>query len=95
MSDERIPRDDEPITFLPERLSDRKLGFILGPDSAGTPRFELGSDLGPFTAENRTRTDKATQSQPKRVNKLANRFLVRDQLLHVLFQQITDEFRSV
>ena len=40
---------------------------------------KLGSNLGPFAAENQRTRDKSTQNQPKRNNKLANRLLVRDQ----------------
>ena len=43
------------------------------------PPQELGSNLGPFAAENRRTRGKTTQSQPKRDNKLANPFLVRNQ----------------
>lgn len=41
--------------------------------------LKLWSNLGPFAAENQRTRGETTQSQPKRDNKLANRFLVRDQ----------------
>jgi hypothetical protein len=40
---------------------------------------KLGSNLGPFAAENHTIGPNKTQSQPKRDNNLDNRLLVRDQ----------------
>ena len=56
------------------RVSTNRAGWIIKP-----PPQKLGSNLGPFAAENRRTRGKTTQSQPKRDNKLANRFLVRDQ----------------
>jgi hypothetical protein len=51
----------------------------------GTYR-KLGSDLGPFAAENHVFGPNITQRQPKRDNNLANRLLFRDQLKPGLVQ---------
>src|ERR1035441_1537163 len=56
-------------------MSSSMISSGIGSSSASA----LGSNLGPFTAENRRTKYKTTQYQPKRDNKLTNQFLVRDQ----------------
>src|ERR1035437_8584918 len=43
-------------------------------------RQKLGSNLGPIAAENHAFRSNETHYQPKRINKLANHLLIRDQI---------------
>jgi hypothetical protein len=48
-------------------------------EHCGSDEKQLGSNLGPITAENQLKLGSVTQNQAKRINEIALRWLLRDQ----------------